>query len=221
MLASAALAVTVTVATSGQGPSFRTGIELVSLNVTVTDAEQKYVTNLDQPEFNVFEDGVKQDITYFNRTRLPIALVVLLDTSASMQEKLPTAQEAAVGFVKRLGAKDEAMLIDFDSRVDILHPFSNDQKSLETAIRRTTAGGSTSLHNAIYISLKELKKNQAKSTEEVRRQAIVVLSDGEDTSSLVSLLSERGFGAGERVRSHRRGDLESIHAWVRVEERTA
>jgi Ca-activated chloride channel family protein len=184
-------AATVAVASSiplggAQGPSFRAGIELVSLNVTVTDQAQKYVTDLDQPEFMVFEDGVKQDVTYFNRTHLPIALVVLLDTSASMQEKLPVAQEAAVGFIKHLRPTDQAMLIDFDSRVEILHPFSNDQKALETAIRQTTAGGSTSLHNAIYISLKELKKNQAKSAEEVRRQAIVVLSDGEDTSSLVT-----------------------------------
>jgi len=186
-VAAAALAITSSVRAGGaQSPSFRTGIELVSLNVTVTDGTQKYVTDLDQPEFMVFEDGVKQDVTYFNRTHLPIALVVLLDTSASMQEKLPVAQEAAVGFIKRLRPNDQAMLIDFDSRVEILHPFANDQKALETAIRQTTAGGSTSLHNAIYISLKELKKNQAKSTEEVRRQAIVVLSDGEDTSSLVT-----------------------------------
>jgi Ca-activated chloride channel family protein len=175
-----------TVPASGQQPSFRAGIDIVSLNVTVTDATNRYVTDIDQPEFMVFEDGVKQELTFFNKTPLPIALVLLLDTSASMQEKLATAQEAAIGFVQSLREGDQAMVIDFDSRVEILQSFTEDQKVLDSAIRQTTAGGSTSLHNAIYISLKELKKYQATAAGEVRRQAIVVLSDGEDTSSLVS-----------------------------------
>jgi Ca-activated chloride channel family protein len=169
-----------------QQPAFRAGIDMVSLSVTVTDAANRYLTDLDQPEFMVFEDGVKQEVTFFNRSQLPIALVLLLDTSASMQEKLSTAQQAAVGFVNRIRPEDQAMVIDFDSRVEILQAFTSDRPVLEKAIRETTAGGSTSLHNAIYISLKELKKYQAKTTDEVRRQAIVVLSDGEDTSSLVS-----------------------------------
>jgi Ca-activated chloride channel family protein len=167
-------------------PSFRAGVELVSLNVTVTDSTGRYVTDLTSQDFQVFEDGVQQEVTFFNRTNLPIALSVLLDTSASMEDKLQTAQEAAIGFVKRLRDQDLGQVIDFDSRVFIAQAFTNNVGDLEAAIRRTTAGGSTSLHNAIYISLKELKKVLARSTDEIRRQAIVVLSDGEDTSSLVS-----------------------------------
>jgi Ca-activated chloride channel family protein len=79
-----------------------------------------------------------------------------------------------------------AEVIDFDSRVNILQPFTNEVALLEKAIMQTSAGGSTSLHNAIYISLKELKKVRAVGVEDIRRQAIVVLSDGEDTTSLVS-----------------------------------
>ncbi len=167
-------------------PSFTTGIDVVSLNVTATDGENRYVTDLATDEFSVFEDGVKQEISFFDRSNQPIALALLIDTSASMEEMLATAQEAAIGFAKRLRSQDVAEVIDFDSRVDIVQPFTNDVGELERAIRQTVAGGSTSLHNAIYISLKELKKMQAKSPDEVRRQAIVVLSDGEDTSSLVS-----------------------------------
>src|SRR5207249_10360693 len=74
-----------------QQPPFRAGIELVSLNVTVTDGTQKYITDLSADDFSVFEDGVKQDVTFFNRTNLPLALALLLDTSASMETKLPTA----------------------------------------------------------------------------------------------------------------------------------
>ena len=164
---------------------FRAGVDLVSLNVTVTDGTSHYITDLSQDEFNVFEDGVKQDVTFFNRTNLPIALALLLDTSASMESKLPTAQEAAIGFSKRLRAQDLAEVIDFDSRVIVLQGFTNNAAELEQAIHKTAAGGSTSLYNAIYIALKDLKKAVAKNLDEIRRQAIVVLSDGEDTSSLL------------------------------------
>ncbi len=168
-----------------QPPSFRVGIDVVSLNVTVTDEMQHYITNLDQPNFMVFEDGVKQDVTFFTRSQLPIALALLLDTSASMEDKIATAQEAAVGFAKRLRPQDVAQVIDFDSRATIVQTFTNDAAALERAIRATAAGGSTSMYNAIYIALKEMKKVRVSSTDEIRRQAIVVLSDGEDTSSLL------------------------------------
>jgi Ca-activated chloride channel homolog len=164
---------------------FRAGVEVVSLNVTVTDGTTRYVTDLTAGDFNVFEDGVKQDVSFFSRTNLPIALALLLDTSASMESKLPTAQEAAIGFAKRLRPQDLAEIVDFDSRVVVMAPFTNAALDLEQAIRKTSAGGSTSLYNAVYIALKDLKKVMAKNTDEIRRQAIVVLSDGEDTSSLL------------------------------------
>ena len=166
-------------------PSIRVGVDLVSLNVTVTDPSAHYITDLQGENFSVFEDGVKQDVTLFSRTNLPIALALLLDTSASMETKLAVAQEAAVGFAKRLRKQDLAEVVSFDSRVIVLQTFTNSAAELEQAIRKTSPGGSTSLNNAVYIALKDLKKVVAKSADEVRRQAIVVLSDGEDTSSLL------------------------------------
>ncbi len=191
-----------------QAPTFSVGIEVVSLNVTVTDGTNRYVTDLDEAMFSIFEDGVMQDVSYFNRSNQPIALALLLDTSASMEDKLATAQEAAVGFARRLRTADVAEVIDFDSRVEIVQPFTNDSLALERAIQQTAAGGSTALYNAIYISLKELKKIQARNADEVRRQAIIVLSDGEDTSSLVSFeevleLAKRSETADLRHRSSR------------------
>jgi Ca-activated chloride channel family protein len=166
-------------------PSFRTGIDVVSLSVTVTTADQQFVTDLEQQDFQVFEDGVRQDVSFFTRSQLPIALALLLDTSASMEEKMRIAQEAAIGFARRLRPEDTAQVIDFDSRVNILQPFTNDAALLEKAIRSTAAGGSTSMYNAIYIALNEMKKVRAQSADEIRRRAVVVLSDGEDTSSLL------------------------------------
>jgi Ca-activated chloride channel homolog len=165
---------------------FKAAVDVVSLNVTVIDKNNRYITDVTPEEFSVFEDGTKQELTFFNRTSLPIALSLLIDTSASMENRLPIAQEAAIGFARKLRPNDYAQIVDFDSRVEIAQDFTNNFADLERAIRATTPGGSTSLHNALYISLRELAKIKAKSLDEVRRQAIIVLSDGEDTSSLVS-----------------------------------
>jgi Ca-activated chloride channel family protein len=169
-----------------QTGAFRSGIDLVSLNVTVTDPSNRYVTDLSGDDFSVLEDGVKQDIGFFSRTSLSLAVSLLLDSSASMEDKMRTTQAAALGFVQSLRPQDQAQVVDFDSRVSVAVPFTNSRADLEKAITSTVAGGSTSLYNAIYIALKELKKTQARSIEDLRRQAIIVLSDGEDTSSLVS-----------------------------------
>ncbi|MCE2514049.1 MAG: VWA domain-containing protein [Acidobacteria bacterium] len=168
-----------------QPPEFRAGVDVVSLSVTVTDLETRFVTDLEPDDFAVYEDGIRQEINFFTRTQLPIALALLIDTSASMDEEMGTAQEAAIGFSQRLGPDDLAEIIDFDSRVDVLQGFTNDVDELESAIRRTSAGGSTSLYNALYISLKDLTRAPLREAD-VRREAIIVLSDGEDTSSLVS-----------------------------------
>jgi Ca-activated chloride channel family protein len=179
-------AIALSAQTPGPRPSFRVGVEIVSLNVTVMDPANRYVTDLDQGDFNVFEDGIKQDVTFFNKRQQPIALSLLLDSSASMEDKLDTLQRAATEFVRTLKPDDIGQIVDFDSRVEIRQSFTSKKEDLESAILNTAAGGSTSLHNAIYISLKELRKIRAQAEADVRRQALVVFSDGEDTSSLVS-----------------------------------
>src|SRR5690349_9114 len=169
-----------------QRPSFRAGIDVVSLNVTVTDGSNHYVTDLDESDFSVFEDGVKQNLTFFSRRQQPIALSLLLDSSSSMEQHLPVLQSAATNFVQRLKPNDIAQVVDFDSKVEIRQGFTSNKADLQAAIEQTSAGGSTSLHNAVYIALKELRKVRAVNEEDVRRQALIVFSDGEDTSSLVS-----------------------------------
>jgi VWFA-related protein len=165
-------------------PTFEVGIEVINLNVSITDARNRYVSDLLQRNFAIFEDGVRQELTLFSHENLPISLVLLIDCSASMDEKLKTAQDAAVGFVKTLAPQDLAQVVQFNDRRTVLQDFTADHCLLEAAIRRTEAGGPTALHNALYVSLKELDKQ--KSGRELRRRAIVLLSDGEDTASLVS-----------------------------------
>ena len=166
---------------------FRGGTDTVFLSVTVTDASQKLVTGLEEQEFRIFEDGVAQDITIFARDRQPISLSILIDTSTSMEPKLINAQDAATGFVSKLADKDVAQLIEFNSDTTIRQTFTGDQAQLEQAVRKLRAGGSTSLYDALYIALDELKRARANAAPDaMRRQAIVLLSDGADTTSHVS-----------------------------------
>ena len=165
-------------------PTFEATIEVINLNLSVTDARNRYVTDLTPKDFAVFEDGIRQELSLFTHENLPISMAVLIDTSASMDEKLPTAQAAATRFVKTLRPEDAAEIIQFNDRATVLHDFTADHAELEAAIRRTEAHGPTALHNALYIALKELGKQ--KKAGQLRRLAIVLLTDGEDTASLVT-----------------------------------
>ena len=168
------------------GTTFRSGVDLVALNVTVTDPANRYLTDLAAEDFVVYENGVKQEIGYFSRTSLSLSVSLLLDSSASMEDKMRTTQEAALGFAQSLRPQDQAQVIDFDSRVNVLAPFTSSKADLEKAITSTVPGGSTSLYTAIYIALRELKRTEVRGLEDLRRRAVIVLSDGEDTSSLVA-----------------------------------
>ena len=165
-------------------PVFGAGIEVINLNVSVTDGRGRYVTDLVKNDFSVFEDGVRQDLSIFSHEDIPISLVLMLDTSASMDEKLATARAAAIRFVGTLRPQDNAQIMQFNDRTTILQDFVADHPKLEAAIQRTEAAGPTALHNALYVALKELERQ--KTQGELRRRAIVLLSDGEDTASLVS-----------------------------------
>jgi VWFA-related protein len=169
---------------SQRTPTFEVGIEVINLNVSVTDGRGRYVTDLGEKDFAVYEDGIRQELSLFTHENLPISLALLIDGSASMEEKMPTAQSAAIRFVKTLRTQDLAQVVLFNDRARVLQEYTADQALLESAIRRTGAAGPTSLHNALYVTLKELQKQ--KKAGELRRRAVVLLSDGEDTASLVS-----------------------------------
>jgi Ca-activated chloride channel family protein len=182
--AAAAALCTAAVHASSRAPVFRADIELVNVAVTITDAERRYVTGLGEADFQVFEDGRPQDLMLFTHQRLPVSLAILLDTSQSMTLKLPQAQAAAIRLVSALSESDEAQVVQFNERARIIQDFTPEKAALETAIRGTRAAGSTALYNALYIALKDLQTRRR--AEELRRMALVVLSDGEDTSSLIS-----------------------------------
>jgi Ca-activated chloride channel homolog len=163
-------------------PKFRVSVDTVSLAVTVLDQESRLVNELPQENFQIFEDGVEQSIQFFARGELPLKMVILLDTSGSMRSKIGMAQEAAVRFARSLKPGDAVQVVEFNDRVLTLAEFTTDFDQVESAIRQTEPAGATSLYNAIYVSLKDLHRD---AKEEVDRRAIVVLSDGNDTKSIV------------------------------------
>src|SRR5687768_10585190 len=181
----AALGVCLGLTLDAQTP-FRGGVDLVALTVTATGPGGKYVTDLTADDFTVLEDGKRQKIELFERANTPLAVSLLLDSSTSMIRELPLAQKAASDFVTRLRPGDVAQVIDFDRRVEVVQKFTADREALDRAIYRVAARGSTSMYNAIYIALRELGALAKPEAGQVRRDVIVVLSDGEDTSSLVT-----------------------------------
>ncbi|PYR66877.1 MAG: hypothetical protein DMF87_19880 [Acidobacteria bacterium] len=169
----------------GTEGTFRSGVDLVSLNVIVTDNHDKFISGLTQKDFSVFEDGIQQDVSFFAAANVPLDLAVLLDMSSSMSDKMATVQEAAIGFASHLHDGDRISVIGIRDSARTLHELDGDVKGACEAIRRTTAGGGTALYNAIYTTLKQMQKVHA-ADGNVRRQAIALLTDGDDTTSIVS-----------------------------------
>jgi Ca-activated chloride channel family protein len=169
---------------SQRPPTFPAGIELIRLSISVTDGRNRYVSGMTEGSFDVFEDGMRQELAYFTSDPLPLSVALLVDCSASMDQSLPVAQAAGVQFIHTLRPEDLAQVVQFNDRMVVLQDFTAEQSQLEAAIRDTRASGPTALYNALYVTLKEL--GSYGTPDAPRRRAIVLLSDGEDTASLVN-----------------------------------
>jgi Ca-activated chloride channel homolog len=167
-----------------RAPVFRSGTSLVALNVTVTDRDSQFVRGLTESDFLVLEDGVPQDLQFFEALDVPKDLILLIDTSSSMRPQMAVVHEAATGFLRTLRPGDRGAIVTFADQVEVVHDLSDDPASLEAAVRRTTASGGTALYNALYIALRQFGQGAAVRGD-IRRQAIAVLTDGDDTASLI------------------------------------
>lgn len=149
---------------------------LVLVPVIATTVEGNYIPDLRQEEFNVWEDGEKQEVAFFATTSAPFHVVLLLDTSASTHEKLGSIQRAATAFVEQLQSADRVKVISFDNEVRELSDFTSDRAALKSAIYKTASGQGTKLYDAVQLALS--------STRNVKgRKAIVLFSDGVDWHS--------------------------------------
>jgi len=164
--------------------TFKSGVDVVALSVTVLDPQARLLANLGREQFAVFEDGVRQDIAYFETSEVPLDLALLIDSSVSMEPRMAFVQQAAAGFVDALRPNDRAAVFSFNNYVRPLQAFTTDRDAVRQAIRTTTAAGGTALYNAVYVGIKAFDKIPGDG--QVRRRAIVVLTDGEDTASVLT-----------------------------------
>jgi VWFA-related protein len=195
-----------------QGPTIKTEVNLVNLFVTVRDKNKRVVTDMKQDDFKVAEDGQDQKIAFFSKEMaLPITLGILLDTSGSEQFMLGAIQDAGGRFLRRVMHKgDEAMIISFDTDVDLLSDFTDDHGQLDRAINKARvnvpgggyiggnpgpiggqSSGGTNLYDAVYVACTD------KLNGEAGRKAIIIATDAEDTGSKVRL--EEAIEAAQRT----------------------
>lgn len=153
----------------------RIGVNLVQLNVGVTDRRGHPVTDLSPEEFVVYEDGVPQRIVSFEPTTTPFSLVLLLDVSGSTLNFRTTLKQAALRFIDALAPDDRVAVVAFNDHTKLLTNFTSDRKKIAWAIERAEGHGETMLYRALGYALELLAK------EGKRRKAIVVLTDGLDT----------------------------------------
>jgi Ca-activated chloride channel family protein len=173
------------VQTSATPPTFQTRVDLVALTVTVTDTGNQYVRDLGLGDFTVFEDGVAQPVSFFSLSDVPLDLALLIDASASMQPQMTMVRQAASGLLRTLKPGDRAALVEFRDQIVLGQPMTDDLGRVASALESLSAHGGTSLYNALYVILRDFQKGSANQST-VRRRAIVVLSDGADTGSLIS-----------------------------------
>ena len=168
-----------------QSATFKSGVDLVPLTVTVTDKVGKYVAGLTGDDFTVFEDGVAQSLSFFACDEVPVDVALVLDTSTSMRTDLPLVQSAANGLVRKLRPSDRGAVVEVKDSAGIRQPFTSDRASIEKAILASSASGSTALYDGLYVVLKEFERER-RGALQVRRQALVLLSDGLDNKSHLS-----------------------------------
>ena len=149
---------------------------LVTVPVVASDRGGKYIPDLKREEFTLFQDGSKQEISFFETVTAPFNVVLMLDTSASTQEKLGQIQQAAIAFTEQLQKADRVKVISFDDQVHNLSDFSSDRAVLQWAIRETRPGQGTKLYDAMRIALNALQRIKG-------RKAIVIFTDGVDSFS--------------------------------------
>lgn len=165
---------------TAKGGSLKLETLLVSVPVMVLDQHGKYVPGLNKSDFKVFEDGIEQTVENFTAVEEPFSIVLMLDSSQSTKFSLPDIKAAALAFVEQLRPQDDLMIVSFDSRVFVDAELTGDRDELRAAIKKTHTGFATRLYDAIYLVLTERLRD-------VRgRKAIVLFSDGLDSTSVIS-----------------------------------
>lgn len=183
-LVALALGVQAAAPVAGQeGFRFRSGVELINVTATVTDRSGRFLPGLTREDFTVYEDNQPVEITHFSAERSPVSLGIVLDTSGSMAgEKWNAARDAIDRFLERLDNElDDFFLYRFSAGPDLVHDWTSDRRALSWSLGRVNPNGGTAMYDAVVEAVPMAQGGQN------RKKAVVVISDGNDTSSRVSV----------------------------------
>ena len=163
-----------------QAPTFKSGTQIVSLFVTVQDAQKRLVPELVQTDFDVFDNEKSQPLVYFDNSIHPINVVVMLDTSGSMTLTIDLLKQAAEQFLIRLLPDDKGRVGAFNDKIQINAKWSSDRDQMISDVKNLDYGNGTRLWDAVGVALDELKPIDG-------RKVILVFTDGDDTESKMTL----------------------------------
>ncbi|HEV2494819.1 MAG TPA: VWA domain-containing protein [Terriglobia bacterium] len=161
--------------------TIRISVDMVVLHATVRNRKGTPVSGLAEGDFQVYEDGVLQEIKYFSHEDIPVTVGLVVDNSGSMEPKRPEVIAAAVAFARSSNPQDQMFVINFNEHVTfglpIAMPFTDEPAQLQAALSSITANGETALYDAVAAGLEHLEKGNRD------KKVLVVISDGADNAS--------------------------------------
>ena len=181
-------------------------VELVLVNATVTDPQNRYVTGLGQEHFQVWEDKTEQKIDYFSAEDVPISLGVIFDISGSMKDKISTARDAAVTFLKTGNPDDEYFLVEFANRPEVAEDFTTDVSKLQNRLIFAPAKGMTAMYDSVYLGLEKLKEGSNP------KKALLLITDGEDNRSRYTFANVKDFIKEQDVQIYAIGIVDTYNS---------
>jgi Ca-activated chloride channel family protein len=186
-LAAIAVAAAAVSVAAQDGFRFRSGVELVNVTATVTDDSGRFVSGLRKEDFTVYDNDVRQEVSYFSNERVPVSLGILLDTSGSMTEdKIATARRAIDRFIfDLLGEEDELFFLEFASTPRLRQQWTKNRELISRAVQRVRPSGGTAMYDAVADALPLASSGQN------RKKALLVISDGNDADSQIRVAELR------------------------------
>jgi len=166
-----------TVTGSDGQKDLKLGTQLVNVPVTVTDPYGRFVTGLDQSNFEVYEDKIKQAITFFSDSDAPVSIGIVFDVSGSMKSRINRSHEALQKFVDASHEDDDFFLVAFNSYAKVIKDFTTDGRGVANALTLVEPKGSTALYDAAYIAVEKVRQGRH------TRKALIIISDGMDNNS--------------------------------------
>jgi Ca-activated chloride channel family protein len=170
-----------------QTKNLKVDVDLVMVNVSVTDPDNQLVTDLKPDNFQIFEDKVEQRIRYFSTEQQPLSLGLVFDVSHSMSPKIAVAREAAARFLDTGSPEDEYFLVEFSTHAKITEDFTSDVSRLRNHLAMVPPQGDTAMYDAVYLGLSKVRKGSNP------KKALLLITDGEDNHSHYSRHDIRDF----------------------------